>query len=132
MGLKETDTDLVVFLVEKHLELAKIAFRFDTQDFGTVQQFASWCDSSIKLEYLYLLTLADIWAVNLEDESTANLTNQPTQSEFAAWSADGSKIAFIADRDGNTEVYVMDADGSHQTRLTFTDARESAPAWSPH
>jgi len=32
---------------------------------------------------------------------------------------DGSKIAFGSNRDGNFEIYVMDADGSHQTRLTW-------------
>lgn len=66
LGLNDPDTDLVIFLVEKHLEFAKIAFRFDTQDFTTVQEFASWCDTRLKLDYLYLLTLADIWAVNTD------------------------------------------------------------------
>ncbi|MCA9416013.1 MAG: HD domain-containing protein, partial [Candidatus Omnitrophica bacterium] len=60
------DTDLVIFLVEKHLEFAKIAFRFDTQDFKTIEDFASWCNTVEKLDYLYLLTLADIWAVNTD------------------------------------------------------------------
>lgn len=66
LDLPESDTDLTIFLVEKHLELAKVAFRFDTSDFGTVQQFASWCDTLEKLDYLYLLTLADIWAVSTD------------------------------------------------------------------
>ena len=33
--------------------------------------------------------------------------------------ADGSKIAFSSSRDGNYEIYVMNADGSGQTRLTI-------------
>lgn len=66
LGLNDPDTDLVIFLIEKHLEFAKVAFRFDTQDFATVQEFASWCDTREKLDYLYLLTLADIWAVNTD------------------------------------------------------------------
>jgi [protein-PII] uridylyltransferase len=65
-GMNDPDTDLVIFLVEKHLEFAKIAFRFDTQDYATVEAFAAWCDTRVKLDYLYLLTLADIWAVNTE------------------------------------------------------------------
>jgi Tol biopolymer transport system component len=35
-----------------------------------------------------------------------------------AWSPDGRKIAFVSDRDGTYEVYVMNADGSAQKRLT--------------
>ena len=34
-----------------------------------------------------------------------------------SWSPDGEKIAFASDRDGNLEIYVMNADGSDVTRL---------------
>src|SRR5690606_21987057 len=47
------------------------------------------------------------------------------------WSSDGSKIAFNSDRDGNTEVYVMDADGSNVVRLTNDAAADTANDWSP-
>jgi Tol biopolymer transport system component len=40
-------------------------------------------------------------------------------------------IAFHSDRDGNQEIYVMQADGTGQTRLTTNGATDSAPAWSP-
>ena len=43
----------------------------------------------------------------------------------------GARIAFISDRDGNQELYVMNADGSNLTRLTETELEETAPAWSP-
>ena len=42
-----------------------------------------------------------------------------------------SRIAFTSDRDGDDEVYVMNADGSSQTRLTFDEALDVHPAWSP-
>ncbi|WP_346817878.1 NTTRR-F1 domain [Bacillus paramobilis] len=42
-----------------------------------------------------------------------------------------SKIAFTSTRDGNAEIYVMNADGSNQTRLTNNAASDSDPAWSP-
>jgi Tol biopolymer transport system component len=35
-----------------------------------------------------------------------------------AWSPDGRKIAFVSDRDGTYDVYLMNADGSGQERLT--------------
>ena len=42
-----------------------------------------------------------------------------------------SKIAFASARDGNSEIYVMNADGSGQLRLTHGAARNVHPAWSP-
>jgi YD repeat-containing protein len=69
------------------------------------------------------------------------------------WSKDGSKIAFVSTRDSKTEtwqetdddgnhitksklhinkeVYLMNADGSGQTRLTNNLANDDAPSWSP-
>ncbi len=41
-----------------------------------------------------------------------------------------SKIAFISDRDGNDEVYMMDYDGAGQTRLTFNKVTDYSPSWS--
>jgi len=42
------------------------------------------------------------------------------------------KIAFSSDRDGaNHEIYVMDPDGSNQTRLTSNTLPDTNPAWSP-
>ena len=41
------------------------------------------------------------------------------------------KIAFVSGRDGNNEIYVMDADGSNQTRLTSNSEQDSYPSWSP-
>ncbi len=42
------------------------------------------------------------------------------------------KIAFISDRDGNEDIYVMNADGSDVTRLTHTDGHiVCCPRWSP-
>jgi len=43
-----------------------------------------------------------------------------------------SKIVYYSHRDGNYEIYTMNADGSNQTRLTFNDAADSAPVWSPN
>lgn len=41
------------------------------------------------------------------------------------------KIAFVSDRDGNSEIYSMDTDGGGQTRLTEDAAEDHSPAWSP-
>ena len=52
-----------------------------------------------------------------------------------AWSPDGTKIAFLRDFEalGITDrpVYVMNADGSHQHRVTAAPALHAVPAWQP-
>jgi Tol biopolymer transport system component len=58
------------------------------------------------------------------------LTNGGTDIE-PAWSADGQRIAFASNRDGNFEIYVMYADGTNQTRLTEYPAADTEPTWSP-
>ena len=41
------------------------------------------------------------------------------------------KIAFMSNRDGNEEIYVMSSDGTNQTRLTSSSATDYGPSWSP-
>jgi dipeptidyl aminopeptidase/acylaminoacyl peptidase len=41
------------------------------------------------------------------------------------------KIAFTSTRDGNREIYVMNKDGSNQTRLTHNSTLDDHPTWSP-
>jgi tricorn protease len=48
------------------------------------------------------------------------LTSGPGYSSFPRFSADGSQIAFTSQYDGNTEVYVMPAEGGAPKRLTTT------------
>ena len=61
-----------------------------------------------------------------------NLTNNPADDWDAAWSPDGRQMVFMSERDGNREIYTMDAeDGSGATRLTFNPAADKNPAWSP-
>jgi Tol biopolymer transport system component len=44
---------------------------------------------------------------------------------------DGSKLVFASDRDGNTELYLSNPDGSNPVRLTTTAAAEQDPVLSP-
>ena len=53
------------------------------------------------------------------------LTNEG--GEDPAWSPDGEKIAFMSVRGGNFDIYVIDADGDNEERLT--DAGGALPEW---
>ncbi|MHC4060270.1 MAG: TolB family protein, partial [Planctomycetota bacterium] len=47
------------------------------------------------------------------------------------WSPDGDRIAFITTRDGHYEIYIMNVDGSDQTRITNTTGHAIDPEWAP-
>ena len=59
------------------------------------------------------------------------LTDHDAIDLYPSWSPDGQRIAFHSYRDGNSEVYVMDADGGNPQRLTDHDAGDEFPSWSP-
>jgi Tol biopolymer transport system component len=75
-------------------------------------------------------------SVNRQNFAATNLRRRPlsarskysTAAEAAQVTA---HIAFASDRDGNFEIYIMDADGGGQTRLTEDASEDYSPAWSP-
>jgi Tol biopolymer transport system component len=79
----------------------------------------------------------DVWVMGVDGSSPTNLTaNYSVIDAEPGWSPDGLKIAFVSDRDYHaqpegTEIYVMDADGSNQTRITNNTYWDHGPTWSP-
>ncbi|MFW6322991.1 MAG: [protein-PII] uridylyltransferase [Guyparkeria sp.] len=63
-GLPREDVDLVGWLVEQHLTLSFTAQRQDIEDPEVIRRFARLVGSPERLDYLYLLTVADIRATN--------------------------------------------------------------------
>jgi RHS repeat-associated protein len=97
---------------------------------------------------------SSIYMMNADGSGQTRLTVSATgfRDEQPAWSPDGTKLAFTSTRDssivtwtetddnGNTvtktrvvtnkEVYVMNANGSNQVRLTYTLENDDSPTWS--
>jgi hypothetical protein len=72
--------------------------------------------------------------MNADGSSQRQITRGPGNNWLPAWSPDGQQIAYLSDRDGNTEVYRVAADGSGDTNLTRTPERDewlTAQAWAP-
>jgi Tol biopolymer transport system component len=73
---------------------------------------------------------AEIYVMGSDGSEKTNLTRSPGQDHSPAWSPDDTKIAFASTRGGVLpHLWVMNTDGSNQTRLTAVNGEY--PAWSP-
>lgn len=77
-------------------------------------------------------TNEDIFAIDVDGTGPAQLTTNPGNDVLAAYSPDGAKIVFTSNRTGIPQVWVMNADGTSQTQLTFDGLiKDQVPDWSP-
>ncbi|GAC1449787.1 MAG: hypothetical protein NVSMB9_33840 [Isosphaeraceae bacterium] len=70
-------------------------------------------------------------SVNPAGEDLKTLTQSSGANSWPAFSPDGRAIAFASSRDGDFELYAMDAQGGGVRRLTRSPGRDMRPAWSP-
>src|SRR5881394_531409 len=91
-------------------------------------------ESALSVQRIAFFGPRAIYVMNTDGSGTQKLIDGESSTTFSvthpAWSPDGSKIAFAATRNGNWDIYVMNADGSNVTRLTTDPANDVAPDWS--
>ena len=73
----------------------------------------------------------DLYRFDLPTGIITQLTNSDGSEWVPQWSPDGTRIAFADDRDGDSEIYVMNADGSNLAQLTENNGYDGRPRWSP-
>ena len=73
----------------------------------------------------------DIFETDLIGGDMRRLTDTDGYDAEGAYSADGMKIAFCSDRDGDPDLYVMNADGSNVRQLTNSPGYDGGPFISP-
>jgi tricorn protease len=88
---------------------------------------------SPKGERALFVARGDIFTAPIEKGPSRNLTNSSNaHDKWARWSPDGSRIAFISDRSGEEQVYLIAQDGSGGLQQLTSDFTVMlyAPKWS--
>ena len=97
-----------------------------------------WSPDGTKIAYTWWLGQQDVYVMNADGSDQTNLTQDEGwwDDRSPAWSPDGTRIAFTSDRfydpmTFNTDIMVVDSDGSDVVRVTDHLAIDESPTWSP-
>ena len=99
----------------------------DTREF-------SWADVDVSPDGRHLVfhMLGDIYRVGIEGGEAEALTDGIEWNFQPRFSPDGRRIAFVSDRDGAENLWIMDADGGNPVQVSKErDHLLHNPAWSP-
>ncbi|MFK8011695.1 MAG: S41 family peptidase, partial [Marinicellaceae bacterium] len=72
----------------------------------------------------------DLWLADIKSGKTQRLTTQAAQETQASISLDGTKVAYVANYEGSTEVYVIGIDGGLSKRISYENARVKVLGWT--
>ncbi|MEZ4416073.1 MAG: amidohydrolase family protein [Gemmatimonadota bacterium] len=116
----EDTTNALVIVPERTL-------RFTTDEGTWISLDVSPDGSSIVFDLL-----GDLYVLPIEGGQARRLTHGMPWDGMPRWSPDGRTIAFVSDRDGGDNLWLIAADGSGLRRLTSeVDFAVSSPAWTP-
>jgi len=80
----------------------------------------------------------EIYTMNIDGSNVQQVTkeyglygNYELLLPYLSWSPYGTQIVFTSDRDGDREIYTVNADGSDIKQLTYNQDMERFPSWSP-
>jgi len=72
----------------------------------------------------------DIWSVSANGGTAQLLVAHAATESRPLFSPDGKRLAFVSNRTGNGDVYVLNLETNDLSRLTFDDSSDNLDAWS--
>jgi len=85
----------------------------------------------VSATHIAFVYAGDIWTVPRAGGNATRLSSPRGEESFPRFSPDGSKIAFSANYDGNTDVYVVPTEGGEPVRLTYHPMDDRVIGWHP-
>ena len=136
-GEKPIFTSKIVFVSDRDGNDELYMMDYDGQNqtrltFNTIRDYTpAWSPDGKKIAYTSYKNLnAGLYILDLEAGKVSPVSTRGTNYS-PSFSPDGKRLAFCSTMDGNTEIYVAAADGKNIKRLTFNEAIDSSPSWSP-
>jgi len=74
---------------------------------------------------------SNIWIVPARGGTPVKFTNGPRSDKSPRWSPDGSKLAFVSDRDGSNQIWVIGSGGGEAHKITSLKSAPKEITWSP-
>ncbi len=86
---------------------------------------------TISSKYIVFVYADDLWRVDRDGGNAERLTSHEGTESFPHFSPDGKMVAFSAQYDGNTDVFVVNTEGGEPRRLTFHPDADIVQGWTP-
>ncbi|NMH60261.1 amidohydrolase family protein [Alteromonas ponticola] len=117
---------------EEKWNVLKPPFALNDVSISTQETTWSSLDVAPNGEYMVFDMLGDLYKVPLAGGQATALTQDFAWNLHPAISPDGKQIAFISDRDGISNIWVMDSDGNNLRQVSKSDKNLiHSPKWSP-
>jgi len=88
-------------------------------------------EPAISKEYIVFVYANDLWRTSISGGESIRLTSNEGAENLPNFSPDGKHIAFSAQYDGNTDVYVIPTEGGEPRRLTWHSGADLVTGWTP-
>src|SRR5882724_5099468 len=85
-------------------------------------QDTNWEDNSFE---------SQIWIYNVPTQERYQLTSGKKSSSNPQWAPDSRRLAFLSDRDGKRQIYLISPSGGEAIALTNEENGVGSMAWSP-
>ena len=133
------EMDQLVFASDKHGDrkwrvyvISPYEIRGEGEEWA-IGQSPDWSQDGGRIAYRGCDERGDncgIWVIQPGGFNAARLTTNLSDTA-AAWSPDGTQVAFASTRTGNWELHLVEIATGQETRLTENAAVDYAPTWSP-
>lgn len=78
------------------------------------------------------LSTTSLWRIDLANGDARPLTREADRDSSPCWSPDGRQIAFLSDRSGMKQVFLLSPDGGEARQFTdLPQGVDGPPVWSP-